>query len=119
MLAEESGDFGFLLGTHDPHFEEVGARRDDDVFDAAEIEVASLFDGVEEEVGEVAGLEEGEHIMDGVAGLFGGAVGGGVLVDFLAELAHGGLAVGDVGQEGRLDMDHGGNQIILTFQREQ
>ena len=44
--------------------------------------------------------------MEGVFGFFVSSVCGGILVDFLPEFPHEGLALGDFEDEGRLDMDH-------------
>ena len=104
-----------MLRSHEAHFHGVCTGWNHHIFDAVEIEIPAFFYGVDEKVGELARLEEGENVMDGIAGLLGGTMSGSVLVDLLAQLAHGRLALGDVWQEGRLDMDHGGNQIILTF----
>ena len=79
---------------------------DVDVFDVANVYGPLLAERISDEIREVAGVEEAEDIMGGILGPFGLAMQSGVLVDLLAEFAEDSFALGDVLEEGRLDMIH-------------
>ena len=80
--------------------------RNLNILQAANINRSLLLERISDKSGKISGFEKAHDIMCCVFGLFGLSMNGGVLVDLLAEFSEDGLALGDILEEGRLDMVH-------------
>lgn len=85
-------------------FEREGSV-DDYIFDAVEVEVPPLLEGVCDELGNLAVPEDGEYLFVSIFLLLSFGWCWALFVDFLAELAHGDFALLDGGEEG--GVNHG------------
>jgi hypothetical protein len=101
VLLEELGDLallvvGFVLDLFE--WEEGGYT---DVFDAFQIEIPPLPEGLGDEVGDVPGAEDGDDFFGVIFQFFGSrGSGAAVFVYFFAQLAHGLAALLHFGDEG-------------------
>lgn len=81
--------------------------EDGDVLDTADVEVPALEERIGHELRHLPFAEDFDDLVSGVPESLGGRPGGdGVLVDLLAELAHGELALPDGVHEGRGQKAH-------------
>lgn len=106
VLYEDGLNFLLLVCCQSGHLLQIGLPIHDNILQAHQIESASLPDGFHNKTRQISWLQNIQDVMALVPRFLGFLVSARVLADLLAQSPHDELALRDVLDEGRLDIEH-------------